>query len=163
MSPVRLLAILAAIVAAVAGCNGTDYAINRIDGLSARPGGGVTACAAYSHETPRFAESPSIDYRHRTIDVDADGDVHDRGTSCMATATKLDGLRLSDGGKLAMDVDNLSRYDAAGALVWAVPTPFATLDTVSDEAGGRVYLGRGPQVAPLDLADGNIAWIAELR
>ncbi len=150
----------------LSGCNFatvTDHAIDDVASLQLLPSGDVEACATYVHEEDVPTECCSYQIRNRVVRVDARGAISDETKACTGAAQVLAAAPLSDGGTLSFADSNLARLDASGATLWTVPSPFGHISAASADAGGYVYLARGPQVARLALADGGVEWISELR
>jgi hypothetical protein len=147
----------------LAGCNAViDYPINGVVSLSAKGAGGVEVCATYAHEDDTPTECCNVATRWRVIDLDASGRGTDSDRPCGGQPAEVTEWALPDGGKLVFADSNLSSLDSAGHSRWTVPSPFGTL-TAATATAGDLFIGRGPQVARVSLADGNVVWISELR
>lgn len=147
----------------LAGCNTVvDYPINGVVSLSAHGAGGVEVCATYEHEDDTPTECCSVSTLWRVIDLDAAGRGTDSDRPCGGDPVPVTELALPDGGKLVFADSNLSSLDSAGNARWTAPSPFGTLTAATANAED-LFIGRGPQVARVSLADGNVVWISELR
>jgi hypothetical protein len=164
MSPLRLA--IATVVLALTGClREGDHPIHEIIALRSRGGGAVEVCAEYDHWNENPGEGETTNRHTRIIDVDASGRQRDRSGTCSAVASDGTHVALGDGGQVdfrALDA-MLTRTDAGGTVLWTAPSPFGVLQATAEEPGVFLFLGDGPEVARLALADGSVAWVVELR
>ncbi len=148
------------------GATDSDDGIDGVVALSSLANGGAEVCATYEHEHLVPDESPVVTRRWRRIELDAQGHAQDRDGDCSAAGTvDPSHIALADGGFVALTpLDaQLTRFDAGGATVWSVPSPFGTLEAAVESSDGNLLLAGGPEVARLALSDGSVSWVVALR
>jgi hypothetical protein len=155
-----------------AGCSSfATTPVIAVVALTADDAGGAVACGMYevTEQKPFDCCTTSTTTHYQRIALAADGArgaTHDGG--CSAVAGGVHELALDDGGVMRFDAAPgapvvATRLDADGQEQWRADTLFTAIGAASAPSGDHLFIGQGAEVAKLMLADGQLAWTAELR
>lgn len=138
--------------------------------LTADPDGGAVACGMYEvTEQSAFdccTSTTTTHYQRITLDADGGrGATHDGG--CSAAGSGVDEVALADGRLRFTAAPGerviAQRLDDAGQELWRADTPFTAIGAASAPMADHLFVAEGAEIAKLMLADGELAWIAEVR